>query len=184
MKGYAQWSLERACVQECDPFCVSMGGRTKVKPTLHLTQLVIDVWLFSRWPTAPPAAAGTGSRGTRRASGSPGQGMISATWTTQRRWTGLLSQWHCSWSSSILTSCILLTVQKSSLYCNILKCLCVDKSILFMWCWEVNLLKQGCFILGRMRPRDQQKSRYNVISKKLSEYTQVIFIFQFDCWMQ
>ena len=31
MKGYAQWSLERACVQECDPFCVSMGGRTKVK---------------------------------------------------------------------------------------------------------------------------------------------------------
>jgi len=30
MKGYAQWSLERACVQECDPFCVSMGGRTKV----------------------------------------------------------------------------------------------------------------------------------------------------------
>ena len=30
MQGYAQWSLERACVKECDPFCVSMGGRTKV----------------------------------------------------------------------------------------------------------------------------------------------------------
>ena len=30
MTSYAQWSLERACVQECDPFCVSMGGRTKV----------------------------------------------------------------------------------------------------------------------------------------------------------
>ena len=43
MKGYAQWSLERACVQECDPFCVSMGGRTKVKTILHMSQLVIDV---------------------------------------------------------------------------------------------------------------------------------------------
>ena len=48
MKGYAQWSLERACVQECDPFCVSMGGRTKVKPILHMTQLVIDEYLSSR----------------------------------------------------------------------------------------------------------------------------------------
>ena len=35
MKGYAQWSLERACVQECDPFCVSMGGRTKVTYLTH-----------------------------------------------------------------------------------------------------------------------------------------------------
>ena len=30
MTTYAQWSLERACVKECEPFCVSMGGRTKV----------------------------------------------------------------------------------------------------------------------------------------------------------
>ena len=30
MDEYAQWSLERGCVRECDPFCVSMGGRTKV----------------------------------------------------------------------------------------------------------------------------------------------------------
>jgi len=30
MSGYAQWSLERSCVRDCEPFCVSMGGRTKV----------------------------------------------------------------------------------------------------------------------------------------------------------
>ena len=47
--------------------------------------------------------------------------------------------------------------------------------------WVMEIEKQGCFILGRMRPRDQQKSRYNVILNKLSEYTQDILIFQFDC---
>jgi len=30
MEGYAQWSLTRSCETECRPFCVTMGGRTKV----------------------------------------------------------------------------------------------------------------------------------------------------------
>ena len=30
MSGYAQWSLERSCSEKCEPFCVTMGGRTKV----------------------------------------------------------------------------------------------------------------------------------------------------------
>jgi len=30
MEGYAQWSLTRSCEKECRPFCVTMGGRTKV----------------------------------------------------------------------------------------------------------------------------------------------------------
>ena len=30
MSGYAQWSLERSCSETCEPFCVTMGGRTKV----------------------------------------------------------------------------------------------------------------------------------------------------------
>ena len=30
MSGYAQWSLERSCSERCEPFCVTMGGRTKV----------------------------------------------------------------------------------------------------------------------------------------------------------
>ena len=30
MSGYAQWSLERSCSARCEPFCVTMGGRTKV----------------------------------------------------------------------------------------------------------------------------------------------------------
>ena len=30
MSGYEEWSLERSCARTCEPFCVSMGGRTKV----------------------------------------------------------------------------------------------------------------------------------------------------------
>lgn len=30
MDGYAQWSLTRSCEKTCEPFCVTMGGRTKV----------------------------------------------------------------------------------------------------------------------------------------------------------
>jgi len=30
MEGYAQWSLTRSCEKDCQPFCVTMGGRTKV----------------------------------------------------------------------------------------------------------------------------------------------------------
>ena len=30
MELYAQWSLERSCSEQCEPFCVTMGGRTKV----------------------------------------------------------------------------------------------------------------------------------------------------------
>ena len=30
MESYAQWSLERSCSASCQPFCVTMGGRTKV----------------------------------------------------------------------------------------------------------------------------------------------------------
>ena len=41
MQGYAQWSLERACVKECDPFCVSMGGRTKVGAGGGRTQSIV-----------------------------------------------------------------------------------------------------------------------------------------------
>jgi len=30
MKEFSQWSIERGCAEECQPFCVTMGGRTKV----------------------------------------------------------------------------------------------------------------------------------------------------------
>lgn len=30
MDEYAQWSLTRSCQETCNPFCVTMGGRTKV----------------------------------------------------------------------------------------------------------------------------------------------------------
>ena len=56
MTQYKQWSLERACVKECDPFCVSMGGRTKVRRVglpfkltskkVGLVNRVIVFWIF------------------------------------------------------------------------------------------------------------------------------------------
>ena len=119
---YCCWFTIQKCStpQECRPFCVTMGGRTKVSfkvfwiirkiifdETFSREMLLQSHEISPRWPIAPPVVAGTARSGTlalKHWSQDPGYEhvLVQSVFSCFQVWQ--LQHWK--WSRTRIESCL------------------------------------------------------------------------------